>query len=114
MNFAPALPRNRACASLETICDAPWSWSDQYDLTVQVAGFASAAVKSVRRDLGDGVFLIFHLDEDDRLVGASGLGTGNAVGRDFRLAEMLIAAPAKPSAAALGSSPVKLKSLLGA
>jgi 3-phenylpropionate/trans-cinnamate dioxygenase ferredoxin reductase subunit len=94
--------------------DVPWSWSDQYDLTLQVAGLSGAAAKSIRRDLGDGAFMIFHLDDDGRLIAASGIGTGNAVGRDMRLAEMLIAARAKPGVEALGSSSVKLKSLLAA
>ena len=94
--------------------DVPWSWSDQYDLTLQVAGLATTATKSVRRDLGDGAFILFHLDDEGRIVAASGIGTGNAVGRDMRLAEMLIAAQAKPSMAALGSSNIKLKSLLAA
>lgn len=94
--------------------DVPWSWSDQYDLTLQVAGLATTATKIVRRDLGDGAFILFHLDDERRIVAASGIGTGNAVGRDMRLAEMLIAAQAKPSMAALGSSNIKLKSLLAA
>jgi 3-phenylpropionate/trans-cinnamate dioxygenase ferredoxin reductase subunit len=92
----------------------PWSWSDQYDLTLQVAGLALTATKNVRRDLGDGAFVIFHLDDEGRLVAASGVGPGNAVGRDIRLAEMLIAARAMPDVEALGSSSVKLKSLLAA
>ena len=92
--------------------DIPWSWSDQYDLTLQVAGLAHTATQSVRRDLGDGAFMIFHLDDDGRVLAASGIGVGNAVGRDMRLAEMLIAAQTKPDMAALGSRAVKLKSLL--
>ncbi|UVC06832.1 FAD-dependent oxidoreductase [Rhizobium sp. TH2] len=94
--------------------DVPWSWSDQYDLTLQVAGLATTTTKSVRRDLGDGAFILFHLEDEGRIVAASGIGIGNAVGRDIRLAEMLIAAQAKPSMAALGSSNIKLKSLLAA
>ena len=98
----------------EPFIDVPWSWSDQYDLTLQVAGLANSSTTSIRRDLADGAFMVFHLDEDGRLVAASGIGTGNAVSRDIRLAEMLIAARARPSAAALASSTVKLKTLLSA
>jgi 3-phenylpropionate/trans-cinnamate dioxygenase ferredoxin reductase subunit len=98
----------------EPFIDVPWSWSDQYDLTLQVAGLAATATISVRRDLGGGAFILFHLDDEGTIVAASGIGTGNAVGRDIRLAEMLIATHAKPSTAALGSSTTKLKSLLAA
>ncbi|MFP3520297.1 oxidoreductase C-terminal domain-containing protein, partial [Pseudomonas sp. SIMBA_077] len=75
----------------ETISAVPWFWSDQYDLTLQIAGLAEGAVTHLRRDLGDGAFILFHLDVGGRLLAASGIGTGNAVARDIRLAEMLIA-----------------------
>lgn len=98
----------------EPFIDVPWSWSDQYDLTLQVTGLANAGTKSVRRDLGGGAFIVFHLDDDGRMVAASGVGTGNAVGRDMRLAEMLIVVRARPSLEALASTSVKLKTLLPA
>lgn len=68
----------------------------------------------VRRDLDDGASILFHLAQDDRLVAASGIGPGNAVARDIRLAEMLIARRARPAPEALGTQTVKLKSLLAA
>ncbi|PDS40296.1 ferredoxin reductase [Rhizobium anhuiense] len=92
----------------------PWFWSDQYDLTLQISGLAEGAVTHLRRDLGPGAFILFHLDADGRLIAASGIGPGNAVARDIRLAEMLIAARAHPDPAALAASDVKLKSLLAA
>ena len=58
---------------------------------LQIAGLADEGAPSVRRDLGDGAFILFHLAADGRLVAASGIGPGNAVARDIRLAEMLIA-----------------------
>jgi 3-phenylpropionate/trans-cinnamate dioxygenase ferredoxin reductase subunit len=48
------------------------------------------------------------------LLAASGVGRGNVIARDIRLAEMLIAARAHPDPAALTASHVKLKSLLAA
>lgn len=96
------------------ISAVPWFWSDQYDLTLQIAGLADEAVTHVRRDLDDGAFILFHLGADGRLLAASGIGRGNAVARDIRLAEMLIAARAYPDHAALAASSVKLKSLLAA
>jgi len=92
--------------------DAPWFWSDQYDLTLQIAGHAASAVTIVRRDIADGAFLLFHLDGEGRLVAVSGIGSGNAVARDIRLAEMLINSRAHPNRGALSSPGVRLKSLI--
>ncbi len=98
----------------EAVSAVPWFWSDQYDVTLQIAGLAEGAVRHLRRDLGDGAFILFHLDQAGRLLAASGIGRGNAVARDIRLAEMLIAVRAHPDPAALVASSVKLKSLLAA
>jgi 3-phenylpropionate/trans-cinnamate dioxygenase ferredoxin reductase subunit len=92
----------------------PWFWSDQYDLTLQIAGLPSLGSTTVRRDLGPDAFLLFHLDAAGRLVAASGIGIGNAVGKDIRLAEMLIAARAHPGVSDLASASIRLKSLLAA
>jgi len=69
---------------------------------------------TVRRDLADGAFILFHLDDTGRLLAASGIGQGNAVARDIRLAEMLIAAGKRPAPQALISPETKLKALLAA
>ncbi|MBB3134657.1 3-phenylpropionate/trans-cinnamate dioxygenase ferredoxin reductase subunit [Rhizobium pisi] len=98
----------------EAVSSVPWFWSDQYDMTLQISGLAEGAVTHLRRDLGAGAFILFHLDADGRLIAASGIGPGNAVARDVRLAEMLIAARAHPDPAALAASDIKLKSLLAA
>ncbi|QKK20842.1 NAD(P)/FAD-dependent oxidoreductase [Rhizobium indicum] len=98
----------------EAISAVPWFWSDQYDMTLQISGLAEGAVRHLRRDLAGGAFILFHLDADGRLIAASGIGPGNAVARDIRLAEMLIAARAHPNPAALAASDIKLKSLLAA
>ncbi|GAC1042972.1 NAD(P)/FAD-dependent oxidoreductase [Rhizobium sp. No.120] len=96
------------------ISAVPWFWSDQYDLTLQIAGLADEATIHIRRDLDNGAFILFHLHADGRLLAASGIGRGNAIARDIRLAEMLIAVRAHPDQAALAVSSVKLKSLLTA
>jgi len=92
----------------------PWFWSDQFDLTLQVAGLADMASRQVRRDLGRGAFILFHLNGDGRLVAASGIGSGNAVAKDIRVAEMLIARRATPDPAQLAHPDFKLKALLAA
>lgn len=98
----------------ETIATVPWFWSDQYDWTLQIAGLSEGATQMLRRDLDKGAFLLFHLDAEGRLLAASGIGPGNSVARDIRLAEMLIAARAHPDPDALANTSVKLKSLLAA
>ena len=90
----------------------PWFWSDQHDLSLQVAGLATAASREVVRERPDGVELWFGLDDSDLLVAAAGVGPGNAVAKDVRLAEMLIARRAAPPAAALADPTVSLKALL--
>ncbi|MDQ6435617.1 FAD-dependent oxidoreductase [Mesorhizobium sp. LHD-90] len=92
----------------------PWFWSDQYDLGLQIAGLPDEGVETVCRDLGADAFILFHLAADGRLVAASGIGPGNAVARDIRLAEMLIARRAAPSPEKLSAADTKLKSLLAA
>ena len=99
----------------EAVIDAvPWFWSDQYALGLQVAGLSDEGATMVRRDLGDGAFILFSLAADGRLVAASGIGNGNAVARDIRLAEMLIARRARPDPSQLASPDTKLKALLAA
>lgn len=92
----------------------PWFWSEQYDLSLQIAGLPDEGATTVRRDMADDAFILFHLAADGRLVAASGIGPGNAVARDIRLAEMLIARRAVPDPALLAASGTKLKSLLAA
>ncbi|MER9949135.1 FAD-dependent oxidoreductase [Mesorhizobium sp. M0047] len=109
-----ALAARNMLGAGEAHAAVPWFWSDQYGLSLQIAGLSDEGRSTVRRDVGDGAFILFHLAEDDRLVAASGIGPGNAVARDIRLAEMLIGKQAKPASQALGSQSVKLKSLLAA
>jgi 3-phenylpropionate/trans-cinnamate dioxygenase ferredoxin reductase component len=96
------------------IANVPWFWSDQYELTLQIAGLSDEGVTVVRRDLGAGATVLFHLAADGRLVAASGIGIGGAVAKDIRLAEMLIARRASPAPQDLSDPSVKLKSLLAA
>ncbi|QRM44651.1 FAD-dependent oxidoreductase [Rhizobium sp. BG4] len=98
----------------ESVSAVPWFWSDQYDMTLQVAGLSTGAARSVRRDLGADAFIVFEMAEDGRLLSASGIGPGNAVARDIRLAEMLIASGRGFDEAALASPDIRLKALLAA
>ncbi len=90
----------------------PWFWSDQYELTLHIAGLSDQGTAHVRRDLGDGAELHFHLGEDGRLLAASGFGPIGKVAKEIKLAEMLVQRGARPSADQLASPDVRLKSLL--
>ncbi len=90
----------------------PWFWSDQFDLTLQIAGMGDQGTKTVTRQLSAESFIIFHLNDEDRLVGASGIGPGNSIARDVRLAEMLIAKNISPNASDLADTNVQLKTFL--
>jgi 3-phenylpropionate/trans-cinnamate dioxygenase ferredoxin reductase subunit len=98
----------------ESHAAVPWFWSDQWEMTLFVAGLADEGRTIVRRDLGGGAFILFHLAADGRLAAASGIGPGEAAAKDVRLAEMLISRKARPAPAALASPETKLKSLLAA
>ena len=106
-----------ACSLLGAVEDysaTPWFWSDQYDLHLQISGLVEAARTTVARDLGGGARLNFHLAADGRLVAASAIGRIEAVAKDARIAEMLIARRAKPDPAHLAANERKLKTLLAA
>jgi 3-phenylpropionate/trans-cinnamate dioxygenase ferredoxin reductase subunit len=96
----------------EPFAAVPWFWSDQHDLTVQVAGLTDAATEEVVRTRADGVELWFGLGPDGRLVGAAAVGTGNAVAKDIRLAEMLVARRCVPDPTVLADPAENLKTLL--
>ncbi|PRH84332.1 ferredoxin reductase [Labrys okinawensis] len=105
----------RAMLGENTAFDAiPWFWSDQYDLSLQVAGLVDEGRRTIRRDGADGSFILCHLADDGRLVAASGIGPGNAIAKDIRLCEMLIAKRAHPNRDRLGDPNTRLKSLLAA
>ena len=90
----------------------PWFWSDQYELTLQIAGMPDIASDEVERRSPNGARVLFGLDEDGRMVSAAGLGVGAAVAKDVRVAEVLIAAGAAPNRAVLTDAGSNLRSLL--
>jgi 3-phenylpropionate/trans-cinnamate dioxygenase ferredoxin reductase component len=96
----------------EALVTVPWFWSDQYDLTLQIAGLQDEGITTVRRDLSETAFILFHIAADGRLVAASGIGLGNAVAKDIRLSEMIIAKGLKPSPTDLADTTINLKRLL--
>ena len=91
---------------------APWLWSDQYELSIQVAGLPAPGARCVTRPAAGGGLLVFQLTGDGRLVSASGIGSEGAIGRDIRVAQLMIERGIRPSAEALADPAVRLKSLL--
>jgi 3-phenylpropionate/trans-cinnamate dioxygenase ferredoxin reductase subunit len=109
---AETAARNMAGGS-EPLVSIPWFWSDQYDLTLQVVGVPSVTRQETVVRICPNGELEFHL-LDGLLVAAASLGTGNAVARDIKLAEMLIDAGLILDATALSDPNVSLKDLLKA
>jgi 3-phenylpropionate/trans-cinnamate dioxygenase ferredoxin reductase subunit len=92
----------------------PWFWSDQYELTLQIAGLPIEQGTTVRRPLRDGAFIEFQLDTNGQLVCASGIGRSNFIARDVRMGEMLIGRRASPEPEVLADPTANLKALLAA
>jgi 3-phenylpropionate/trans-cinnamate dioxygenase ferredoxin reductase subunit len=83
----------------------PWFWSDQFELGLQMVGLHDPARRAIRR---------FELDGAGMLAAACGIGPGNAVAKDIRLAEKLIERGAVVAPEFLADSSANLKSVLQA
>lgn len=90
----------------------PSFWSDQYELTMQVVGLHGAARRHVVRRRRDGHEVHIGLDDDGRVVSASGAAPGTTLARDILIAERLIARRASPAAADLADPDVDLRRLV--
>ena len=87
---------------------APWFWSDQYDLKLQMVGLSQGHDQLVvRGSTHNRAFTAFYLREG-RVIAA------DAVSRpaEFMIAKQLVALGARPAPAHLGDESVALKSLL--
>lgn len=87
-NHGSIAGRNLAGAS-DRLSGPVWFWSDQYDLGLQGVG-ETVGSNAVHRSLCDGAELMFFLGGDGVLVGAAGLGIGNAISKDIKIAQRLI------------------------
>lgn len=90
----------------------PFFWSDQYDLSLQIVGLPHLGSSVVTRTRKDGAAILFHLEPDGRIVGATGLGAAGSIGRDIRLTQVLIAQRARPDRGVLMNPESRLKALL--
>ncbi len=108
-----AVAARNMLGAAETYRDPPWFWSDQYELTLQIAGFPEQAERMVERDVGAGAKLLFHLDGTGRLVAVSGVDP-TSLARELRIGQMMVERGLSPDPAALADLARKLKSLLSA
>jgi 3-phenylpropionate/trans-cinnamate dioxygenase ferredoxin reductase subunit len=102
--------RNMAGAGLQ-FGGPVWFWSDQYDLGLQAVGETAGPASAIRKtDMG--AELHFYLDAQARLIGAAGLGLGNAVAKEIKLAQKLIELGMPLDVGELADSTVNLKKML--
>lgn len=105
-----ALAARNMLGAGERATGLPWFWSDQYELTLQMAGYPDRAIRTVERDQGDAL-LLFHLAGDRRIVGVSGLGQ-SGFAKAFKIAQLLAERGLAPDPAVLGDPATRLKALL--
>jgi len=92
----------------------PWFWSDQYDMTLQVAGLFDMAAPIHKRLTDNDVTIVFQCDKDGVLAAAAGVGKGNSAAKDIRIFEKLIARSTTCAPAKLRLAETNLKELLRA
>ena len=100
------LGRGESCSAV------PWFWSDQYDMTIQIAGVPALGTATVVRETGSTSRVFFALDADGVLVGASGVGQVGEIARDIRIAQELIARRSCIEPRRLADRNTKLRSLM--
>lgn len=92
----------------------PWFWSDQYDLSLQVAGIFDLSAPMHSRVTDDGTTVVFQCDAQQNLVAAAGIGPGNSTSKDIRVFEKLIERRTIVDADRLADPSQNLKRLLAA
>jgi len=68
-----------------TLKSPVWFWSDQFDLGLQAVGEVTGLPSAERIGANDSK-VMFYLNGAGQLVGAAGLGIGNAIAKDIKLA----------------------------
>jgi 3-phenylpropionate/trans-cinnamate dioxygenase ferredoxin reductase subunit len=94
----------------------PWFWSDQFDLTLQVAGLFDLSRDILIRPKSDDTCIVFQCDagEGGGLSAVAGIGPGNAIAKDVRICEKLIERKARVDPGLLIDPSFNLKQLLKA
>lgn len=97
-----------------TYTAVPWFWSDQYELTLQVAGLFNLEKPVVERVMPENLRLVFQCDAQGRVVAAAGIGPGQTIAKHISIFEKLIARQAAHDLAVLCDPDQNLKRLLRA
>jgi 3-phenylpropionate/trans-cinnamate dioxygenase ferredoxin reductase subunit len=92
----------------------PWFWTDQYELTMQVAGMPAHGTTGVIRDLGSGAMMYFSLDGLGQVVGVSAIGRLEQIARDLRMAQSLITKNIRVDAGRLADTGIRVRELIAA
>jgi 3-phenylpropionate/trans-cinnamate dioxygenase ferredoxin reductase subunit len=100
--------------TLEPYAKVPWFWSDQYDMTLQVAGLFDQDQPVIQRNTGNDTCVVFQCDAAGRLLAGAGVGLGNSVAKDIRVLEKLIERRAIVDQHQLADPSTQLKRLLRA
>lgn len=98
----------------EPYTKVPWFWSDQYNLTLQVAGIFDQTRPVQTRAIGDETGIVFQCDDMGLLTAVAGIGPDNAVSKDLRILEKLIERHAVVDPHMLADPSQNLKRLLKA
>jgi 3-phenylpropionate/trans-cinnamate dioxygenase ferredoxin reductase subunit len=89
----------------------PWFWSDQYELSLRIAGHPEHGRHTVERPVAEDGLLLFHLAADGRIVGVSGVGPA-WFAREFKVAQLMAERGLAPDPAVLSDPALRLRTLL--
>jgi 3-phenylpropionate/trans-cinnamate dioxygenase ferredoxin reductase subunit len=89
----------------------PWFWSDQYELSLRMAGHPEHGRRTVERPGAEDGLLLFHLAADGRIVGVSGVGPASFA-REFKVAQLMAERALAPDPAVLSDPALRLRTLL--
>lgn len=92
----------------------PWFWSDQYDLTLQVAGIFDPARPVIKRKSDSGKTVVFQCGLDGEIAAAAGIGVAGSTANDIKVFEKLIERGTRVDPMVLADPEQNLKRLLRA
>lgn len=102
------------CGKPEAYAPVPWLWSDQYDWTLQTAGLPSKCDTVVTRGRFEDGAVIFFTFEDGALTGVAGFGQGSAIGKDVKVAQMMMERGITPEPGLLADVTTPLRKIMKA
>jgi 3-phenylpropionate/trans-cinnamate dioxygenase ferredoxin reductase subunit len=102
------------CEKAEAYAPVPWLWSDQYDWTLQTAGFPHRADTLITRGRFEDENLLFLSLDSGRLMGAAGLGKPTQIAKDVRIAQQMMERGVNPTPEALADEETPLRKVMKA